>query len=285
MKYLIPVLVFFLSGVCLAQKPNEKTLLWKVTGKGISAPSYLYGTFHLACPDQLVVDTAIKKAFSQTRQLYLELDMDDPGMALEALKYMPMTNKQTLSNLLSKKDYDSVATLFQQKTGIPLLLFNNAKPMLVSAMLYPALMKCTPEGWEQVFLKMAKERSMNVSGLETVAFQMGIFDSIPYQVQARSLMESLYHFDSLQQSSNEMVTMYNAKDLDKMQQEVLRDKDLGKYAPILLYQRNAHWVPVIEQQIKVQPSFFAVGAGHLGGKKGVIALLRQKGYTVTPVLY
>lgn len=285
MKYLIPVLVFFLSGVCLAQKPKEKTLLWKVSGKGITTPSYLYGTYHLVCPGQLVMDSAIKKAFGATKQLYLELDMDDPGMALEAMKYMSMNNKQSLTDLLSKKDYDSVATLFQQKTGIPLLLFKNAKPMLVSAMLYPAMMKCTPEGWEQVFMKMAKDRAMPVGGLETVAFQMSIFDSIPYKAQAVSLMQSLYNFDSLQQSSNEMVAMYSSKDLDKMQQEILKDKELGKYAPVLLYQRNARWVPEIEQQAKLQPSFFAVGAGHLGGNKGVIALLRQKGYTVTPVFY
>lgn len=285
MKYLIPVIVFFISGVCLAQKPTEKTLLWKISGKGIAAPSYLYGTHHLVCEDQLKIDTVIKNAFHATTQLYLELDMDDPGMALEAMKLLPMKNKQSLSDFLSPKDYDSVAALFQKHTGIPMLLFKNAKPILLASMLYPAIMQCKPEGWEQVFMQMAKELKMPVNGLETVAYQMSIFDSIPYKAQAENLKDMLYHFDSLKRSNAGLVAMYQNKDLDKMQQEVVEDKDLGKYAPALLYNRNAQWVPVIAAQARRQASFFAVGAGHLGGNKGVIALLRKQGYTVTPVMY
>ncbi|GGH70744.1 hypothetical protein HNQ91_003081 [Filimonas zeae] len=285
MKYLIPIIAFFISGVCLAQKPTEKTLLWKISGKGIHSASYLYGTHHLVCQDQLKIDSAIKKAFRSTQQLYLELDMDDPTMALEALKYMPMKNKQSLSDFLSPKDYDSVATLFQKRTGIPMLLFKSSKPILLASMLYPAMMQCKPEGWETVFMMMAKELNMPVNGLETIAFQMSIFDSIPYKAQAESLKEMLYNFDSLQRTNTKLVNMYQNKDLDKLQQEVVEDKDLGKYAPVLLYNRNANWVPKIAAQAKQQPTFFAVGAGHLGGNKGVIALLRKQGYTVTPVMY
>lgn len=285
MKYLIPVFAFFLSGVCLAQKPEEKTLLWEVKGNGLKAPSYLYGTYHLVCPDELVVDSAIARAFNATQQLYLELNMSDPNMAVQTMQHMTMTNKKSLKDLLPKTDYDSVSVLFQQKTGIPLLLLQNAKPMVLSAMLYPALMNCKPEGWEEVFLKMAQKKNIPVKGLETVAFQMGIFDSIPYTEQAISLKESLYHFDSLREASDKVKELYLKKDLDKMQEEVMEDKDMGKYAPILLYQRNESWVPVIEEQARLKPTFIAVGAGHLGGNKGVITILRQKGYTVSPVFY
>lgn len=285
MKYLIPVIVFLISGVCLAQKPTEKTLLWKISGKGITTASYLYGTHHLVCQEQLVIDTAIKKAFSSTRQLYLELNMTDPSMAMEALKYMPMKNKQSISDFLSPKDYDSVAALFQKRTGIPMLLFKNAKPILLASMLYPALMQCKPEGWETVFMQMAQKQNIPVKGLETLAYQMSIFDSIPYKAQAESLKEMLYHFDSLQQANTKLVNLYQNKDLDQLQQEVIEDKDLGRYAPVLLYNRNAQWAPKITAQALQQPTFFAVGAGHLGGSKGVIALLRQQGYTVTPVMY
>jgi len=285
MKYLIPVIVFFISGVCLAQKPTEKTLLWKISGKGITAASYLYGTHHLVCQEQLVIDTAVKKAFGSTRQLYLELNMTDPSMAMEALKYMPMKNKQSISDFLSPRDYDSVAALFQKRTGIPMLLFKNAKPILLASMLYPAMMQCKPEGWETVFMQMAKTQNLPVRGLETLAYQMSIFDSIPYKAQAESLKEMLYHFDSLQQANTNLVNMYQNKDLDRLQQEVTEDKDLGQYAPVLLYNRNAQWVPQIIAQALQLPTFFAVGAGHLGGSKGVIALLRQRGYTVTPVMY
>ena len=65
-----------------AQPPLAKTLLWKVSGKDIKQPSYLYGTFHLMCPDDLVVTDTIRNTFNRTKQLYLELDMDDPQMMM-----------------------------------------------------------------------------------------------------------------------------------------------------------------------------------------------------------
>jgi uncharacterized protein YbaP (TraB family) len=61
------------------------------------------------------------------------------------------------------------------------------------------------------------------------------------------------------------------------------EESLGGYEDLLLVTRNKNWIPVMGEMMKTQPVFFAVGAGHLGGKNGVIALLRQEGYTVVPV--
>ncbi|RXK86162.1 TraB/GumN family protein [Filimonas effusa] len=284
MKYLFLFFMLLLTGRSISQPPAERALLWKIQAPGQKAPSYLYGTFHLLCPKDLVVDSAIKKAFVTTRQLYLEVDMSNSAaMAMEMIKFMKMSNNQHLSKLLSKADYDSVSHLFQAKTGMPLNLLGNTKPVLLIAMLYPSLMNCQPESWEQTFVKMSEGMHMKMGGLETAELQLSLLDSIPYKDQAESLKTALYKFDSMAVATKKMVELYKSKNLKQMQAEVAADKDMGAFASILLDKRNASWIPVMRAQMKKAPTFFAVGAGHLAGKNGVINLLRKSGYTVTAV--
>ena len=67
---------------------------------------------------------------------------------------------------------------------------------------------------------------------------------------------------------------------------MLNENDaLTQYDDLLLNNRNKKWIPEIIQQAKLQPVFFAVGAGHLGNDNGLINLLKQQGYTVLPVNY
>lgn len=175
-----------------AQIPREKTLLWKIEGQGLKAPSDLYGTMHLMCTDDIEVTPQLESAFNSTKQLLLELDMDDPGMMLTMMAGMSMKDSFKLSNLLSKEDYDSVAKIFRTQTGMSLTMLNKTKPVLLMSMIYPSLLGCAPEGWESRFQAMAKEKSMELKGLETIQEQMAVFDSIPYKVQAEMFRKTMY---------------------------------------------------------------------------------------------
>src|SRR4029077_13235033 len=102
------------------QTSLEKTLLWQITGPGISSPSYLYGTIHLMCPDDIIVSTELRAKFYSTKELFLELDMDDPAVLAKTMTQMNMKNDTTLRQLLSKQQYDSVSAYFKKITGMPL---------------------------------------------------------------------------------------------------------------------------------------------------------------------
>jgi len=134
-------------------------------------------------------------------------------------------------------------------------------------------------------MKMAKDKNMETKGLEKTKDQMDIFDSIPYKTQAESFVKSLKNIDSLKISFKQMLDVYKKKDLDSLNILINEDADMAGYQDIMLDRRNARWIPEIIEQAKKTPTFFAVGAGHLGGQKGVIAMLRKQGYTVTPVKY
>jgi len=81
-----------------------------------------------------------------------------------------------------------------------------------------------------------------------------------------------------------MVKLYKDQDLVGMQKMFEDDEEgIGKYEDVFLKNRNQNWIPVMEKMMSAKPTFFAVGAGHLGGSIGVIALLRKVGYNVKPL--
>jgi uncharacterized protein YbaP (TraB family) len=282
-KLLLTIPYLFVAFFSVSQAPKEKSLLWKIEGNGLTKPSYLYGTIHIMCPDDIEIRPGLRAAFNSTQQLYLELDMDDPSTMVKMMSGMMMTDGSSLKTLLSEKDYDSIAVIFKQKTGMPLSLMSRAKPILLMSLLYPSMLGCQPEGWEQAFMKMAKENNIETSGLEKVEEQVSVLDSIPYKVQAEMFLKTMYNLDSTKASFNKMVEIYKQQDLQALGEESSKDDDFGDYEEVMLKKRNRNWIPVITAAIKNKPGFFAVGAAHLAGEYGVISLLRKQGYTVTPV--
>ena len=131
----------------------------------------------------------------------------------------------------------------------------------------------------------ARRRKLQTAGLETTAYQLSIFDSIPYEVQARMLVESLRQSDNGTDQCAQMIELYKAGDINAMQ-SMIADESQGvnQYEELLLQRRNRNWIPVMSRMMREKPTFFAVGAGHLGGSNGVIALLRKEGYRVEAVL-
>ena len=268
-----------------AQNSVEKTLLWEVTGKGLAAPSYVYGTIHLMCPDDLQVPHLLHEKFNSTREVFLEIKTDDPGMMLEMLAGMQMKDTMTIERLLGRGSFDSVSTIFKKSTGIPLQMFNKAKPILVVSMVYPSLMGCTPDSWEKTFETMAKKNNMPLKGLEKIADQMKVLESIPYKEQAEMLMKTVYNLDSAKAQFSTMLDVYKSRDLQTLYELTTSDADFGEYETSLLINRNKNWIPVIKDQVRKMPTFFAVGAAHLAGENGVLNLLRKEGLTVKPVMY
>ena len=269
-----------------AQPALQKTLLWQITGPGISKPSYLYGTIHLMCADEIKVSDTLRARFYSTQKLFLEVNLDDPSVMVKTMQQMQMKGDTTLMQLLPASTYDSLMTQFKNLTGMSLSMMNKMKPELVESLIYPSLLGCESTGaWEQKFEQLAKVNNMEISGLEDVEDQLKIFDEIPYTDQAKELAETLNNIDSTKQNFNQLLSLYKQKDLDALCKMLNEDDALSQYDDLLLNNRNKKWIPEIIQQAKLQPAFFAVGAGHLGNDNGLINLLKQQGYTVLPVNY
>ncbi|MEP6467634.1 MAG: TraB/GumN family protein, partial [Parafilimonas sp.] len=224
--------------------------------------------------------------FYSTKQLFLELDMDDPSVMAKTMLQMNMKNDTTLKQLLPPLQYDSVSAAFKKLTGMSVDMMQTMKPELLETIIYPSMLGCTgAEAWEQKFMQMAKANNMKINGLEQVEDQLKIFDEIPYTIQAKEFAETVLNIDSVKKSFNDMLTLYKQKDLNGLNKMMNSEDEFSDYSDLLLKNRNEKWIPEIIEQAKLKPTFFAFGAAHLGNDVGVINLLRKQGYTVTPVTY
>jgi len=270
----------------LTVNADENSLLWEVSGNGLKKPSYLFGTFHMMCKDDIQFSEQLKTALTNSALVYLEMDMDDPGIMLSGLLMMNMKNGKKLQDLYSEADYHKVSSYFKDSLHMPISLLESTKPFFLAAMLYPKMMPCkTLTGVEEELMKLAKQQKKEIKGLETMEFQAAVFDSIPYEEQAKELLKSIDSMVTYQKYFDTMMTVYKTQRLTEIE-KLFKDTEFGMedHQDILLNDRNKNWVGQLKTIMKGEGVFVAVGAGHLVGEKGLINLLKKEGYTLRPIL-
>ena len=270
----------------LLTNPDDNTLLWEISGNGLTKSSYLFGTFHLMCKDDIVFSGQLKTAVTNADLVYLEMDMDDPSVLLSGFMLMNMKDGKQLRDLYSPADYEKVSVFFKDTLHMPMALLQHTKPFFLAAMLYPKMMPCkTVSGVEEELMKIAKEQKKEIKGLETMEFQAAVFDSIPYQEQAKELLKSIDSLYTYQKYFDSMITVYKTQRLTQIE-KLFKDSEFGMedHQDILLNDRNKNWVGQLKNITKNESVFVAVGAAHLVGDKGLISLLKKEGYTLKPLL-
>ena len=315
MKLLANFLVFFFIGlgVITAQeakppientteekivaKPITNSLLWAISGNGLQDTSYLYGTIHLIGKNDFFLTEATKTAFDKSKKVTFEINMEDMmdlGKQMGLMMNAFMNDGQTLSNFLEAEKYQEVKAHFAEMGMNDFMwqMMERIKPMFLSIF---GSMDLTGGGglntgemmsYEMEFMEMAQNKEKAIGGLETAEYQMSMFDSIPYKVQADMLYESIKVEKSSSDQLDEMVKLYKNQDLKGMMKMFAADEEgVGQYEDLLLVGRNKNWIPVMQKMMTEQATFFAVGAGHLGGENGVVNLLKAEGFKLTPMNY
>ena len=267
------------------KQKNDNTLLWKVSGNGLKNPSFLFGTFHLLCKEDIHLSDQLKKAMKTSDKIYMEMDMDDPSTMLGGMLYMNMKNDTTLESLYTPEEYQRLKNYFSDTLKMPVMLLQRAKPYFLVALLYPRMMNCaSPVGVEEELMKIAKEDKKEIKGLETIQFQASVFDSIPYEWQAKELLKNIDSFSVYKNEFETMLDFYKKQQLDSIK-SLMGKSESGeeKYDDLLLNNRNKNWVKQLKEIMKNESVFVAVGAGHLVGEMGLIKLLKKEGYKVEPL--
>jgi uncharacterized protein len=268
---------------------DANTLLWRISGKNLAKPSYIFGTMHMICADDIELSDSLKEAIKSSDKVYLELDMDDMWQMMSAMMHMNMKGDTTLSDLLSPEDYKKVKAYFKEHSSmIPFSLMEKYKPLLVESMIMEQSSACDNMiVIEKLVMDEAKQNDKEIKGLETFDYQLGIFDRIPYKMQAQQLVKMVDDAKSgKSDDGNEIKILtdaYRKQEINKMDELTKEDPSIGEFTDILLYDRNANWSKKLQELMQNNSLVVAVGAGHLPGKKGVLNLLREAGYTVEPV--
>ena len=293
MKLIYFFLLIFALQSCIAQpveklpaSKDDNTLLWEISGNHLSKPSYLFGTFHLMCKDDILFSKELKTAVKNAQEVYFEMNLDDPSNTLGVLFFMNMKDGKSLKDLYTETEYTRLKTFFEDSLNMALTTLQHIKPNFLEAMLYPKMMPCkTMSGVEEELMKIAKEQKKEIKGFETIQFQASVFDSIPYTSQAKELLNTIDSMSFYKKYFDTMLTVYKSQQLLKIENMFTKSEfGMEENQDLLLGNRNKNWIEQLNKILPEKNIFMAVGAGHLVGEKGLIALLRKAGYTVSPLL-
>ena len=276
-------LTFLLSLFFSFAAQAQSSLLYEVSGNDLEQPSYLFGTIHLMCPENIYLSDTLRKKLTNSEQLVLELDFDEPGMMQEMQQAMMQPAETPLRELMAEEEYAQLSQFFQDSLNIPEQMLAQLNPIALYGAVASKMLGCQPGSYEQALVAAAQERQIEVEGLESVDEQLEAFGNISEEQQAAYLYDALEDYEASAQEFGKMLSLYmkqDAEQLYKFTHEAMME--FGDMEQYLLTDRNHAWVPEMETMME-KPTFFAVGAGHLGGEDGLLNLLEEAGYTVTAV--
>jgi uncharacterized protein YbaP (TraB family) len=228
---------------------------------------------------------SVKNKLAESEQIALEIDMDDPQMTKKMMSLASYKDGKTIQNFMSDSDYSRLSIFFKDSLGMNLKMLERFKPVLLYSFILTKMLSCDIKSYEIEFVKEAQKQKKEVVGLETVEFQMEVFDKMSNEDLAKLLMDFVNDFSKSKNEFAEMVKNYKQQDTEKLLSDFKNNSSsvFNGYMADFLDKRNANWIDKISAISKEKSTFYAVGAGHLGGEKGVLNLLKLAGFTVKPI--
>ena len=263
----------------------DRGLLWKIEAKD-TAPSYLFGTLHSEDERVVRLPGPVQKAFDDSRLVILEMTMD-PATLVNASLSMMLTDGRKLDGIVGDQLSRQAVTALADY-GIPDLVVLQMKPWAVAVTL---IMPKPVTGLvlDVVLYQQALAAGKGVEGLETLEEQLSVFDGLSEAHQVEMLRDTLDNLAQVRADYDAMLAAWLERDLAAL--VALGENSLQRAGPglarqfnqTLIVDRNRRMVERLRKPLALGDGFIAVGALHLPGQEGLLHLLEQQGYRVTPV--
>lgn len=279
--------VLAVLAACAGTRAGElsSALLWRIDRPGLP-PSYLFGTMHAEDRRVTTLAPPVAAAFDTSRQFVMETVLN-AGMDERLRERMYYGEGRDLEQVVGTELYARLKAAPSLR-HIPGPALRRMKPWVVASIL------SMPEAETGMFLdrrlqERAESQGKPVHGLESLAEQLAAFEDMPERSQVALLGAALDRVGELDSEIEKMTLAYIKRDLAAIQaayDESLSDLDpdtRAAFAHHVVTNRNLHMAARIPQYVQSGGAFIAVGTLHLPGKQGLITLLRERGYTLTPV--
>jgi uncharacterized protein len=283
---LVAVLAAAVAQIGHVEAAPARNFIWKATAK--ESAVYLVGSVHLLTKDFYPLGAALENAYKDSDLLVEEVDlgeMQEPGSQFQMLSRGMLPSNQSLDKLVSPKTFAAVTKRFND-IGMPIEPVKRFKPWLAAltlmAMEWQKAGFDADLGLDKHFYDRAKTDGKTIQGLETVDYQLARFDDMSPELQDRLLAQTLKDIDTEQANLTRLVEAWRAGDAPAVERIVLKDLvEESQLYQRLLVERNKNWLPKLEALFsRPRHAFVVVGAAHLVGPDGLIAMLKAKGYTV-----
>lgn len=267
-------------------RAESRDFLWKVSGA--TGAVYLVGSVHLLNQDFYPLSAGLEKAFKESDLLVEEVDLAEltaPQAQLQMLSRGMLPSDQTLDKVVSPATFALVTSRVRQ-LGMPIEPLKRFKPWLLALTL--AALEWQKAGFDaefgldKHFYDRARKDGKRVQGLETAEFQVSRFDGLSLDQQERLLTSTLNELDTEMGNVTKIAQSWKEGDVPTIERLVLQDlKEEPQMYERLLVERNRNWLPKLEALFnRPGRAFVVVGAAHLVGPDGLLAMLKAKGYQV-----
>ena len=282
-------IIFILIGLQSSAQTSKlsNSLFWEITGKDLTKPSYLFGTYHFAGKDFLDSMHNVNNKLNASDLVIGELLFTDSLLAKKLSKYMLM-NGNTLDKILTEQEYKLVGDYLIKIAKVDINSLKYLNPMAVKVMILqftsPVTFSKENTAIDAYFQEYGNLHNKAVIGLETIEEQGKILFGASIERQKKQLLDNVLNYEKYKKLAEEGFEAFKAQDLNKIEKSF---QETDEFTPeefeVLLKNRNIAWIKKLPSLIKNKSAFIAVGVGHLVGEWGLINLLQKEGYTVTPI--
>ncbi|MDJ0973657.1 MAG: TraB/GumN family protein [Planctomycetota bacterium] len=271
-------------------KDENRAPLWVIEG---DVPTYLFGTMHVPDPRIMKLPEIVDQAIEASDVLVGEMPMDMASQ-MKAQRAALLPAGDNLEKALGAELYERVVAAFPP--AMPKMLYRQFSPFAVMSLIemgrymQPMLQGRLP--LDMTLHKRFQKAKKKTDALETVEDQLNVINAFTREEQVEMLRATVAKHerekrdgsDSLEQTlkwylAGDYDALLKFVEADLTAQEALNEKAKS----VMLFDRNVKMVDTLIAKMKAEPDvvrFVALGAGHYPGKKGVIALLKAKGYKV-----
>ncbi len=278
-------ILLLLFKVSYAQSDRARyKLLWKISGNGLTKPSYLFGTMHLK--DRRVFDfsDSVLAKLDECPAFAMELHPDTMMHAIFSQYTYRRDSVHLLRNELSREEYRKLDKRLRQEAGVSLDELRNKSPWLIKLLLKRSLKsrEDRPAFLDAYLYYLARTRQKTIIGIERLREQVPDFDSLSLEAQLDEIRSNLQSKEE-NKALDDLITLYHSGDIDRLHALFQPYYINNEKEDLDMRRRNLTMVTRIDSFIRQEATFIAVGAAHLPGEQGLVELLQHKGYTVTPV--
>ena len=259
----------------------SNSILWKIESPDLGKSSYLLGTLHMMCEEDFSIPEKVKAALKNSEQLVLEINLSDP-LEMQALQ-KEVINSPKISETLNEDQFATLDSISQGVMGAPLKTFDAYGLTSFYSIIIMKMLPCSQvKSMESELTQMALENKLSIAGFETATSQYSAIGKAypPIENYRLILLHEEYNKDF-----NEAIKLYKNEDIEEASNLLMKEEYMDSNAKEhLLKIRNQQWLNKVPGMMASKSNLFAVGAAHLVGPYGLIQLLKEKGYRVTPVL-
>jgi uncharacterized protein YbaP (TraB family) len=256
-------------------------MLWKFYKNDPEVCSYIFGTMHMSTKEAYTYADVAKK-YIQTVSVYAaEMDLND-SKDFQMMQYFLLPEGQMFSSFFRPKQYQKYRNTILKSYKVDIQNFENYTPFFINNYLAElTLNRSESEPLDHYLWSYALSLGKELTGVESLHDQLQILKSIPLDFQIKSFKDTVKNLKAFRKKITALNLLYKRREVQTLYR--ITKKSMGKIRKLMIYDRNERMTQVTIEIHEKRPCFVAVGAAHLGGRKGVLSLLKKSGYKVKEV--